>query len=98
MQNLIPATAVLQALDELQFFLTPETSKMIGSRAALSDEKIIPPWVKWTTSNTPTCWSDGHFDYSLECASRTLGLWYLQWKPSDSAESASAHLPELCLA
>lgn len=91
MQNLTRATAHLCALDELQIFLAPKTSRMIGSRSALTDEMIVPPSIAWPADSAPVHWRNGSFDFTLTCASRTLGLWLVQWTPADLSLSHLAH-------
>ena len=91
MQNLSQAKAYLRALDELQIFLTSKASRMIGSLSALTDEMIVPPSIVWPADSAPVHWSNGSFDFTLTCASRTLGLWSVQWTPADLSLSHLSH-------
>ena len=91
MHNLTRATVHLCALDELQIFLTPKASRMIGSSSALTDEMIVPPSIAWPTDSTPVRWTDGRFNFELTSVSRTLGLWSVQWTPADAHSPLMAH-------
>ncbi len=98
MQNLDRVTyAHLCALNEPLFILNPESSAVIGTRAMLEGESMIPDSIQWPAGTVPVRWEDSRFAYELRRLNLNGDYWSVQWSPIESAMRAQATSPLLYL-
>lgn len=88
MQSITRAFAHLCALHEPLFLLNTASSEIIGTRAMLDAERIIPAGIKWPAGASSVRWEDDRFAYVLSRFNPSGDywsvLWSLQWSPADA--------------